>query len=51
VDVAGALVAGEVVDAGAGDVATVDGAPQATAASAAIKRRDHCMDDPVLRAQ
>jgi hypothetical protein len=36
---------------GAGDVATVEGAPHATAANAAIKKRDNLMDDPVLRGQ
>jgi len=46
VGVAGALAAGDGVGDGVGDVATVDGAPHAMAATAAIKRRDDCMNDP-----
>jgi hypothetical protein len=42
----GALGAGD--DVGAGDVATEEGAPHATAANATRRRRDDCMDDPVL---
>jgi hypothetical protein len=42
----GVLGAGD--DVGAGDVATEEGAPHATAANATRRRRDDCMDDPVL---